>query len=379
MIRRLLALALAAAFALSLGGCWSYKSLDQVNIVLGIAVDFNKETDQFEITCEVADLAAADKGSAIEGRIIQSTGNTLFEAVRNAKRKEADKLFFGSTNILVISEEIARERGVDPIIDWFQRDGECRETLQIVLSQEDTAEAILQKSEERHGIVSIDLHDILQEDVRITASSRSIRLFELYHFLNSLRRSAMLPAIHMVANADQQVAELNGIAVLREDKLQGFFTPDESKYAQFIEGLIKGGVLTLSVSEEDEAHDISLEIFDNTTKKSFTHDDGKITIEIKTKTYVVVDENRSRMDMMDPEVIKKIQGAAEDLVESGIRDTISIAQQEFQTDIFGFGEMIYERDYSLWKTLESSWMEIYPTVEIKVSSEIVIRDSAFIK
>lgn len=378
MVKRFLICLLLVAMVLLLGGCWNYKGLDQLNIVLGIAVDFDKEANQFNITYEVADQASAGKNTMIKSRIVKSQGKTLLDAARNAKRKEADKLFFGSTNILVLSRDIALEMGIQPVIDWFLRDGECRETMHVALSQEDTAEAILQRSGQMSGIVSINLHDILRKDRSIVASTRNVKLYELYDILE-LRNSAVLPAIHKAEeNADQQIAELNGIAILQGDRLKGFLTPDESKYLLFLENIIKSGVLTLSAKSE-KTDDISLEIFDNKTKKSFAYNQDKIVVKFETRTHVVIDENHSKLDMMDPEVIKQIEKAGEEMLEKNLRDLISKIQQEFQTDIFGFGEMIHKKDLKLWKQLEPSWKEIYPTLEVDVKSKLIIRDSAFIK
>ena len=376
MNKRFLVCLLMIISTLLFSGCWNYKGLDQMDIVFGIAVDFDKEAGRFDIAYEAADLAGAGKDVGIKGRIIQSQGKTLLDAARNAKRKEADKLFFGSTNVLIISQELAQEIGIRPVINWFLRDGECRETLNVVLSQENTAESILQRSEQMSGIVSLNLHDILREDSGVTASSLNIKLYELYNQLSSVRNAAILPALRKVENSNQQVAELNGVAILKGDKLTGFLTPEESKYLLFLENRIKGGVLTLSLDDK-KFDDISLEIFRNKTKKSFTHDQGKITVKIATKTRVSVDE--SQLDMMDQEVIRQITEAAENMLETNIHNLISKMQHEFQIDIFGFNEMIYKKDLKLWRQLEPSWEKIFPTLEIEVDSEIIIRDSAFIK
>ena len=58
---------------------------------------------------------------------------------------------------------------------------------------------------------------------------------------------------------------------------------------------------------------------------------------------------------------------------------IDKVQHEYQTDIFGFGEMIYKRNLALWNQLELSWKEIYPTVEVEVSSTVHVVNTAFNK
>jgi spore germination protein KC len=139
MNKRLLVGLTTILLASTLCGCWNYRSLDQVDIVVGIAVDFDKRTNRYKLSYEIADLLSTQKKGSINGKIVESEGKTLFDAVRNAKRKEADKLFFGSAQIIIISQELAREMGIMKVIEWFLRDAECRETMCVALSQEDTA------------------------------------------------------------------------------------------------------------------------------------------------------------------------------------------------------------------------------------------------
>lgn len=93
MIKRVLLCLLSALSAVILSGCWNYRGLDQLNIVVGIAIDFDQEENLFDITYEVADLTKGDKNSNAAGKTIHAKGATLFDTARNAKRKEADRLF----------------------------------------------------------------------------------------------------------------------------------------------------------------------------------------------------------------------------------------------------------------------------------------------
>ena len=99
-------LLLCAAMLPALAGCWNYRGLDQMNIVVGVAVDYNKENERFQLTYEVADLSGEGKTSGPKGKLITSEGATIFEAVRNAKSKEADRLFFGSASHFPLSQPV---------------------------------------------------------------------------------------------------------------------------------------------------------------------------------------------------------------------------------------------------------------------------------
>lgn len=378
-MRRALTICLLSAFFVSLTcGCWNYRSLDQMDIVVGIAIDYDKASGQYLVSYECADLINIKDDSGVSGRLVQATGPTLFETARNAKRKEADKLFFGSASLLIISEEIAHDPGLMPLIDWFIRDGECRETMCVAVSQEETANMLLEKDDEKGGLTSLTLHDIIKEDKKTTASSIQTKLYQLYNTLHGLSHAAMLPAFHQSMVGDEPCCEINGLAVFKGGKLAGYLDPDESKYVLFVEDELKGGLLTLP-ADEMPPYSITLEVFGNSSKKSFAYEQGKVIIRIETDTRVAIAENPGELDVMDLELIGEIEDAAARMIEQKTKDMIAKVQSEYRADVFGFGEMIYKKDPALWAQLEPVWEELYPEVEVEVSSQVQVINSAFVK
>lgn len=378
MYKRVKVLLLCLILLPGLCGCWNYRGLDQLDIVVGIAIDLDEESGDYAISYEAADLAGADKKGSVQGKIVTSQGKTLFDTARNAKRNEADKLFFGSSNVLVLSQKVIKEKGVLPVIEWFLRDGECRETLCVAISQEETAAVILQRPEKMKGIMSVILHDIIREDNAVSASALHIQLYEVFNSLSSPRRCAVLPVLRRVENGGETVSGINGVAVVKEDGVVGFLTPEQSKYALVMEDKMTSGIITLSMAGE-KADDISLEVFGSKTKRRFTYEEGKFTFHIDIKTKVAVAENQSMMDMADPEKIKQIKKAAEQKIEENMYALLDVVQREYKADIFGLGEMVYQKNLPLWKQLESDWDQIYPTVAVEVTSEVQIVNSGFIK
>jgi len=168
--KRILACLMCLAIAFVLSGCWNYRSLDELDIVVGLAIDYDKEKKVFWVDYEIADLMGADKQSPIQSRIVRSEGKTIFDAARNAKRKEEDRLYFGSANTVVISHQVAKEIGLNPVLDWILRDAECRETVNVVISQEETAANLLETTEGYKGIISVAINQIVREDKKVTAS-----------------------------------------------------------------------------------------------------------------------------------------------------------------------------------------------------------------
>lgn len=358
-------------------GCQGYRGLDELSIVTGIAIDKNPENDNYLLSFEIVDLTVPTKELGLKGLIIESEGKTLFDAVRNAKKRVTDKLYFGQAQIIILNQKIARNEDIGIIIDWFLRDVELRETICVIISQENTARDILETKAITHPLVSSEIFNILEQDQEVTSTTLCVELYEAFGILESKGRELTLPVIHKVNNDGELVNEANGTAVFKDNKLVGFLPPEESKYYLFTVDEVKGGILTFSAFRKE--NDISLEIFENRTSMSFEHKDGKIKVTVKTDTTVYLGEVMRPYVSMDEEQIDELEDTAESELEKNISNLIKKVQSEFGADIFGFGGMIYKKDLKLWKQLADNWEEHFRSLEVEVKSEIEIANTASIK
>lgn len=375
MGKRLLLALLILLMALPLSGCWNYRSLDEMSLVVGIAIDFDREANLFDISYEIADLTGTDK-SFINGKIVHSKGKTLLDAARNAKLTQEDRLFFGAAHVLVINQHLVRDMDILPLMEWFLRDSECRETMSVAISQEATAAALLQRPEGGKGIMAITLYDLIREDKDVTGTVPNTRLYEIFNRLESPRKSVLLPALRKTQSEKDLIPELNGVALLKEGKLVGFLPPEQSKYVLFVDGVIKSGLLTLSTTADLPGDDVALEILSCKARKGYSYQQGKVTLEIETTLQVAFAENRNGLDVMDKHVIQQIEAEAVQLIEENIKELMDVLQHTFAADVFGFGEMIYKRNLPLWRQLGSTWDTLYPQAEVQVSAKVQILNAA---
>ena len=119
--------------ALALSGCWSYRSLSDISIVTGLGVDKDPATGDYKISAEVVDLTKSIKEGGPGAKLVEARGKTIFGAVRDAKRKLLNRLYFGNVQVVVLSEEVARDVGIRNVADWLLHDAEIRETLNMLV------------------------------------------------------------------------------------------------------------------------------------------------------------------------------------------------------------------------------------------------------
>lgn len=378
MRKKAMVIMLIMLVASLLGGCWNYRGLDQMSIVAGLAIDRNESTGGYKITFEIVDMTGNVKQQGVQSMILESTGETLFDAVRQAKRRIVNKVYFGHMETVVISEEIARNVDIGDIIDFFMRDAEVRETLSIVVSQEANAHDLIAIEGIGHPLLSFEIKKIIREDNKVTSSTPFIQLYNIHETLHEEGLEVVLPVFHNTDNHGKPVTEANGTAIFKSEKLIGFLTPEQSKWFLFIMGNVEGGVLTFSSTGQGQA-DTTLEISKNTTQRSFEYKDGQLMIVLKVETDTYLDEADTPLDSLDEIRIGELERLASEKLMQGLADTIDTVQAQYNSDIFGFGSLVHKKDMKLWNTLKDQWDELFPVLEVRIECKVNIVNTASVK
>lgn len=363
-----------------LTGCWDYIGLNEITIVTGMAIDKNFETQRYELTFEIIDLGTSAKDKSMETKTIESQGKTLFDAVRNAKQKLYNKLYFSNAQIAIINHEIVKKDGIKTIVDWFLRDAEIRETIDFAISNEKSAKELLLQKKTDTSSVAYTIKQIIDEDNNVTSTTNDSSLCNIINTLENNSMSLNLPMFTI--NKDENVAQLYGIAVFNKDKMIDKLTSEESKYYLFIVDELKGGIIPLKYEakkNKTDIYNISLEISKSKTKKSYKYKDNKFTFTIDTDTEVYLGEYEKQNGVLSKSEIKDIEKMAAKHIEHKIKELINRVKQKQKIDIFSFSNLIYKKDYTLWKKISKNWNQIFIDSDIIVNANVDIHNTALVK
>lgn len=388
-VKKSACLLLAALTMLPLTGCWSYRGMSEMTIVSGMAIDKNPENGNFIVTVEVVDTSKPMKNEGLSGKTLQSEGLTIFDAVRNAKRRLSNKLYFGHNLVAIISQEVARSADIISTIDWLLRDSECRETMCMVISQEETAGECLKSGGIDQQLAAHSLHQIITGDNKVTGATMNVELYELYEICNTPGKSLAIPALRRIKVGDKEENEISGLALFKGGRLIGFLSPEDTKYFLFAtdnfgEGVIpfydKGYQPTSSTGRENdtEAPRGTLEIQESSTKFTIKTEGGRLKILIQLKVIAVLAEIQESYERLSDDKLETIKAETEEALNKDITAVIKKIQTEFKSDVLGFGALIYQRNYPLWKELEADWDKQFPQLEVEVRSDINIINTALL-
>lgn len=375
-MKRLTACALVLLCCVPLSGCWDYRGLDEIDIVTGVAVDKNT-SGLYQLTIEIVDTRCSAKEGDLSAKYVEAEGETIFNAIRNSKKRLINKLYGGNMQTLVISRQIAETEGVSVILEELLRDGEPRETMSVVISQEKTAKDILLAEGIDSKIISYEIHDMVEEDNRVTAATVSMPLYKAYNAIKGTGNSLTLPAVHCVQNGNKTVVESNGIALFEGDKLIGFLPGKNSIYYLFFRNELKGGVISFPVSRPDDS--VSMEIKGCKTNVDISVQDGRAYVTLFIDINLNVMEIKSQLSISQTSERKALEQQTATFLKTSIANFFKDVQTQNKIDIFGFGRQLYQKTPDLWESIEDDWNELFQDAVIQVKVNAKIQSAGVLK
>lgn len=353
-------------------GCWNYREIDQLSIVAGLAIDKGIK-EKFQMTVELIKISGG-KDTKMESKTISAEGKTMFDAARNIIALSGKRLYWSHTKVIIISKEIASE-GIIQVMDWYNRDAETREDVNILISKDESAKEIFSGQDIVEDIKSITLDEIIKNQV---ALSKSPLTDILKYDIESKNKedSIIIPTVKLEKIDEKMVPQVLGTAIIKNDKLIGFLDAEDTKALIFIRNEIKGGLLTEEIQASHSTTSVSLEIFKNKTIVTPVVDGKDITINLNIDTTVAIDEIQGTENLIDDEGKKKLEQFAEKKLQERIETLIMKVQSEYDADIFRFAAKLREGKPKVWKNMRSDWEEVFKNLKVNVKTKLHIKGSS---
>lgn len=360
---------------LMITGCWNYREIENLSIVAGLAIDKRQSGSGYHLTFDTVDVSggAGKEKSGVKSKFFETEGDTIFDAVRNAIKISDKKLTFADCKIVVIGSEVA-ESGISQVLDWLNRDSEPRNDIDLAISKEKSAQAVLVPEGITNQISSYEIDKAITSDNLFLSKSPYVKLYEANDILFGDGISLALPALKVTENMESRVTQLDGAAVFKKDKFEGFIDGSDSKFLLFATNKVRGGVLT--VNKGSKSPDISLEIHKNKTKVTpiCSGNTPQIKLDITMQCYIA--ENQTDVDYDKESQIESLESEAEKELETGVKQVVLKVQNNYDSDIFGFGNSIYQNDFEYWQKIKPDWDKIFKNLKVDVNAEVEIENTA---
>lgn len=371
---RMIAALLIACTLLPMTGCQYAREIESLSVVAGAALDKGEDGKRYKLTVEVLDTNSDIQGNEIRTVYIQSQGDTIFEAVRNAVPKTAKRLYWSHCEILILGEELAKE-GIEPVMDWFLRDLEPRSTMKLLVSQEASASEVLMSPPISEGITSFTINDSLRSDLISASMAPDIALYRAYTMLEtSQAQSLCLPAVGLDDSIEEPIPILGGTAIFNGDALAGYLSPELSKVYTLLTNQSLGSILATHLPQVPQGN-ISFEVYDThcSLNPSFEGDTLHMGIEVNLNLSLGEIDHRSAEVL--GEDVQRLRDIAQQEVEQSIDELLTLSQKHYRNDILGFGRALEIAYPDYWKAHAAAWREEFAALPYELTVTVNLRNA----
>ncbi|MBP3039689.1 Ger(x)C family spore germination protein [Bacillaceae bacterium Marseille-Q3522] len=364
---------------LLLTGCWDRKEVNDIGLVLGVAID-KSEDNQIELTLQILIPRTAGSGQqgASGGGGSQSPmfsvksviGENIADAASKLEGKYSRTIFWGHCTMYIIGEELAKEEGIRKQLDFLLRHPEPRGRAYLYISKGKAAN-FLEKPPSLEPYTGEGLRKLSEKHIGIDTTLKDVS-----QMLSSDAKAGQMPFMNTQPEKEgeegKQVITITETAILKNDKMVGYVDEYTTRGLLWLrnEGEVKAITVKL-----DKDQSVSIDPIRQSIKLVPAIENGKWKITGKISLDGNAIQNEATFDMMDPEIIKKVEKEAEKRIKQRINQTLNQIQKEMKVDVFGFAETFHRRFPRQWENVKNHWDDIFPEVEVTLDVNVKIRRS----
>jgi spore germination protein KC len=379
-----------------LSGCWSKKELNDLALISALGIDKN-DNGEYVGTFQIINPANVTGGTQGGGggqgpsvSVVTSTGKNLVEMSRRASTKISRRLYYAHTNLLIISEELAKEEGINKMFDAFIRDPEFRATATVVIAHDSNASDIVKTLTAVDKIPANKVIKTLKFTERRWGEHLNVNIQEVVKNLLSSGKEPVISGFRLVGNKEQgkkmeniqQTAldaflQAEGLAIFKEGKLVNWHQGKPARGILWVLDKIKATDVNVSWEKEKDA--IAYQVIRQKTKISADMKNNRPHISIHVRAEGDIGEVTVPVTLNDPNVLFKIEELLEKEIMKEIKEAVRLAKED-KTDILGFGDAVYRSNPFEWKKLKNDWNDVhFPEVKVDVKVDAFIRRTGMLK
>jgi spore germination protein KC len=365
-------LILWAGASLLLTGCWSKLELTERAFVLAIAID-KGEKNNLELTSQIykpASQFGSPSGQSNQAAFVNVTldGSNVSNIIRNTKSISGRHSQFSHIQIILISEEIARER-LSEMLDFFYRNPEIHLGTSVMIATGKARDYL-----NGNALIENTLGSQLSKQLDFSAglAGRTVlsTFLDLAFQLKSESGSAMLPIVMIDRQHKQKI--VHGIALARPDRMVGKIGPDKAAYLLLLAGEYQSGSLEIPCGGDSRQTE-TVEILRARSKVTPVLEGDDVSARIKVNIEASTSELvcTTIRDMKDE---KRYEERMEQYIKKKMASVLNTLRKS-KADVLGIGHKLYLRHPSRWKKIKPEWPERFAGMPIELSVDVHLLNS----
>ncbi len=357
-------------FLFTLIGCYDYKEIEQTIIVLGIGIDKDINTGEYEVSAEILNTDELSAQPSLNTQVISYKGKTIYEAMNNLINISSQEIYFTNAQILVIGEELGKE-GLYQVVDSLINNNDIRLSIDLLVAKGMSGKDLLLKKSKIAPILSNELKQNLNE---VSKNLSLVIKMPLYKGLDTLIDKSQILTIPVVSveeelgkNSSEEEGNIflfESSAVFKDDKLVGYLEKEESLYYSILTNNVNSGIIT----NKNEDFQGSLKI--NESSLSLTLEDSDLRAEVFISGQIMDYYSKEGIfDLNNEEDSDKVKSIMATYIEDQLREFIKESNEKYGFDIFSFPSVLDSEGSSKYEDLDFSQIKVNVDVTLNLEHE----------
>ncbi|MCD5322122.1 MULTISPECIES: Ger(x)C family spore germination protein [Pontibacillus] len=366
----------------SLTGCWSKRELDELAIATGLGLD--KTENGYKFTVQIinpAEVAAKTISTRTAVTTYTSEGRSMFEALRGLTDKAPRKVYLSHIRKVVFGEELARS-GISETLDFLTRDHELRTDFHMAVAKGMEAHDLLTILTPMEKIPASKMYFSMQTSRDYWAPSIVVKIQQLITQILSDGQEPVLSGVYNVGDLEKGSrlenvedvgaptdVRVDSVGVFKGDRLIGWMDQAQSKGFNYIQGNVRNTAEYFTCKDDGS---ITLEVMKAKSDKTVSIQNGEPHFNVKVMVEGNIADVECEVDLMKVDAIKELEQSFSKQLTILLNETVKDVQEDYQSDIFGFGDLLHRKDPAYWKTVKQEWDSTFPEVDISVDATVEI-------
>ncbi|MCL6453608.1 MAG: Ger(x)C family spore germination protein [Alicyclobacillus sp.] len=300
--------------------------------------------------------------------VLHAEGLTLDEALQNLQQQVADRLFYGHLRIIVVSEALAREYGLQKTTDFLLRNPQVRRTVWLVVARANAAQ-LMETAPPLERVPALYLMATMDHAVQMGKFPNEF--FGIFASKAVMKgREPVLPYVEVMQRDNVRIS---GLALFHGERMVATTarTFDITSYMQ-LQGVGPGGY-SIMVPVPGQHGTVMWQAFRRKSKIQVRLQDGvpHFTVRIRLEGNIR-EKSQSGIQLNDPRVLAAIEQQVEREGREGLQEFIQRTQQ-LKIDPVGFGEYVRARQPRYWDAhvhTRDEWETLYQRATFDIQMQV---------
>lgn len=397
-MKKLICALLCAAMLPTLTGCFSRSEPKTLAIVESAIYDLT-EDGQYRVTLEIMNPAAAGGagggGDSSPNITVTGVAASAPEALREVSFQLEKTVFGGHNRVRIFTERFARH-DMFSIMDFYSRDHLTDETSLIVVFKGDgdprqihsskiglsdmVGDYIDGLSKSQPGVVSksvfVTTLDFLK-DYYSDGKQPVSGLIELVECEDKPSKNMDLSTAGEgeTGSGAQYKLQYSGLAAFKGSQLVGYMDENETEAYNLLTNNVKSAFVSIPSGNDYTV----ARIYKSKSDAKISYQGEQIGIEITLNITLEIIQEGGTLDITRIEPLKQVEERFNQQIQAKVVAAIQRAQQEFQSDIFGFGNGMHAAHPKKWKEIKGNWDDYFSRAFINVTVKSSVARSGELK